>query len=157
VTSVRHSFWQVSAAALLLVAILALASTFVHRSRLTGYTERERLLRSEMDSVKVYLDRLAELLEEKPGLSSLDVERMKDRGLKDPVDDIKASLREKRELIPYEGVMGGTMDFYEIHVLTPRWVLAYFEDGHVGGYMLLEYDVSEDGKVSWELIRAHMQ
>jgi hypothetical protein len=109
-----------------------------------------------LDTLRVHLDRLTDLLRSKPGLTSLDVERLREKGLEDPVADIEASLQEEKDLIPYEGVMGGTMDFYEIHVLTSRWVLAYFEDGHVGGYMLLEYDVSQSGDISWKFIRAHL-
>jgi len=55
--------------------------------------------------------------------------------------------------------MGGTMGFYsqkDIHVLTSRWVLASFEDGHIGGRMLLEYDVSSGGEIQWKVISAYL-
>ena len=64
-----------------------------------------------------------------------------------------------RELIPYEGVMGGTMGFYsqkDIHILSSRWVLAAFEDGHIGGHMLLEYRVDPGGKIHWRVIVAYL-
>jgi hypothetical protein len=128
----------------------------MQRRRLAGYSQQHTAVQSQLDTLRVHLDRLTDLLRSKPGLTSLDVERLREKGLESPVADIRASLEEKKDLIPYEGVMGGTMDFYEIHVLTSKWVLAYFEDGHVGGYMLLEYDVSQRGDISWRFIRAHL-
>ena len=155
-TSVRGSFWRFATLVLAVIVLLTIANTYMNQRRLEEHRVLRENLQSELDSVRIYLDYLAELLKGKPGLSSSDIEYFKERGLLDPVVDIKASLQEKKELIPYEGVMGGTMDFYDIHVLTSRWVLAYVEDGHVGGHMLLEYDVSQTGEISWEFVRAHL-
>ncbi|MBC8470204.1 MAG: hypothetical protein H8D56_12095 [Planctomycetes bacterium] len=81
------------------------------------------------------------------------------KGLKDPVKDIISDLRQHRELIPYEGSLGGTMNFYsegQIWILTKKWVLAYFEDGHNGGYLLLEYEVTKDGKIKWNTVTSYI-
>lgn len=59
------------------------------------------------------------------------------------------------EIIPVDGVLGGTMGFHardEIHVLGDRWVFAPFEDGHIGGHMLLEYSVDRSGKIHWTVL-----
>jgi hypothetical protein len=79
---------------------------------------------------------------------------MKKKGLSDPIQDIISDLMKHNELIPYKGVLGGTMRFYEkeIRILTNKWVLAYFEDGHIGGYLLLEYKISDSGKIDWKRI-----
>jgi len=42
----------------------------------------------------------------------------------------------------------------EIYVLTSKWVLAYFEDGHIAGKILLEYSVGDNGAISWQVIQA---
>jgi hypothetical protein len=92
-------------------------------------------------------------------LFSWDIEQMKRKGLKDPVKDIISDLRQHRELIPYKGSMGGTMNFYsesQIWILTKKWVLAYFEDGHNGGYLLLEYEVTKDGKIKWKTVASYI-
>jgi len=63
------------------------------------------------------------------------------------------------ELIPYKGALGGTMKFFHennIHILSPNWVLAYFEDGHNFGEMLLEYQVLKDGAISWRVIDSYL-
>lgn len=88
-------------------------------------------------------------------LSSFDIKQLKKKGLSDPVQDIVSDLKKHNELIPYEGTLGGTMKFYgdnTIWVLTNKWVLAYFEDGHNAGYLLLEYDVLNNGEISWKRI-----
>ena len=92
-------------------------------------------------------------------LFSWDIQAMKKKGLPDPVNQIIADLKRHRELIPYKGVLGGTMNFYDnskIWVLTKKWVLAYFEDGHVAGYLLLEYEVTQDGKISWKTVASYI-
>jgi len=63
------------------------------------------------------------------------------------------------ELIPYGGVLGGTMGFWsesDIHVLTLKWVFASFDDGHILEHMLLEYKVSDDGKISWKVLASYL-
>ncbi|OGU29293.1 MAG: hypothetical protein A2057_09215 [Ignavibacteria bacterium GWA2_35_9] len=83
-----------------------------------------------------------------------DIKRLKEKGLSDPVREIIDDLIKHSELIPYKGILGGTMEFYdrEIWILNNKWVFAYFEDGHVMGYLLLEYSISDDGKIEWKRI-----
>lgn len=87
------------------------------------------------------------------------INEMKKKGLANPVDDIISDLQKHPELIPYNGTLGGTMGFYfkkEIWVLNSKWVFAYFEDGHTSGYLLLEYTVTDDGRINWKRIAAMM-
>jgi len=92
-------------------------------------------------------------------LTSRDRAQLQRRGLSHPEEDIVTDLMQHRELIPFEGVLGGTMGFYsrqDIHVLNSRWVLASFEDGHIGGHMLLEYVVSPRGGIQWKVVSAYL-
>jgi hypothetical protein len=97
-----------------------------------------------------------------PGGSLLpggDIAHLNKQGISRLEENLATDLMGHRELIPYEGVMGGTMGFYskeDIHVLTSRWVLASFEDGHIGGHMLLEYRVGPGGNISWRVLSAYM-
>jgi hypothetical protein len=81
---------------------------------------------------------------------------LKARGLADPVNDLRADLMRRPDLIPYEGVMGGRMQFVPggIAVLSPEWVYARFEDGHVGGSCLLAFDLLPGGEISWRRLAA---
>jgi len=91
-------------------------------------------------------------------LSATDIICMKKKGINDPVQNLIKDLKEHPEIIPYEGTLGGQMNFYfekKIWILTNKWVLAYFEDGHIGGYLLLQYNINNAGKISWELISSY--
>jgi len=92
-------------------------------------------------------------------LFSWDIQAMQKKGLKDPVNDIVSDLKQNGKLIPYRPSMGGTMNFYDrskIWILTNKWVLAYFEDGHNGGYVLLEYEVAPGGKIIWKILASYI-
>jgi len=79
-----------------------------------------------------------------------DVELLRRQGLTNPVSQLRDSLEAHRELIPYKAVLGGTMSFNDIVLLQPSFVFAEFEDGHIGGAMLLEYEVLDHGRISWK-------
>jgi hypothetical protein len=86
------------------------------------------------------------------------IETLRSRGLADPVADLRADLAKHPELIPFPGVEGGTMGFYDpggIQVLDERWVYARFEDGHIGGTLLLEYAV-DGGRIHWKRLHASL-
>ncbi len=92
-------------------------------------------------------------------LFSRDIQAMKKKGLHDPASEILADLKRHPELIPYKGTLGGTMNFYDdskIWILTSKWVLAYCEDGHVAGYLLLEYEVAQGGTIRWKTVASYI-
>jgi hypothetical protein len=87
------------------------------------------------------------------------VDDLRRQGVADPVPTLVADLQRHPKLIPYEGVLGGTMGFYDstqIHVLNDRWVYAYFEDGHVSGYGLFEYSIGDSGQIEWKRVKEFM-
>ncbi len=87
-----------------------------------------------------------------------EIQRLQERGLEDPVNDLRDDLMGHPELIPYEGVLGGTMGFVRsrIALLSLRWVYAEFEDGHIAGRCLLEYDVAPGGRITWRVIESEL-
>ena len=133
--------------------------------------EREKVLVARVDSLRTALagaertrtrarnlsmNSELEAQQAHEAIDSSERDELKQAGLSDPVHDLKADLQLHRELIPYPGVLGGTMGFYsdeDIRILGPRWVFARFEDGHIGGVMLLEYRVS-GGKITWRRLAA---
>ncbi len=129
-----------------------------------GLREQNARLTARVDSLT---QRLAILEQEQAGstppvagptlLREWDIAYLKEHGLKDPVPEIKASLAQNIHLIPQEGVLGGTNHVFEdkIFVLNRKWVLAYFEDGHNVGNILLSYKVNR-GKITWKVIRSEL-
>ena len=83
---------------------------------------------------------------------------LKQQGFEGSLEDIINDLMEHNELIPYDGVLGGTMGFYDrdnIYVLSDKWVFAYFDDGHINGYILLNYSINK-GTISWKVIDSYL-
>ncbi|NBI28101.1 hypothetical protein [Chengkuizengella marina] len=67
-------------------------------------------------------------------------------------EEIIKDLLKHPELIPFDGVVGGTMFFNEADVLNDKWVYATYEDGHISGAGIFEYKVDQDNKIKWELV-----
>lgn len=92
-----------------------------------------------------------------PGRQST-VDRLRKQGLADPDEDLVRDLQAHPDLIPFEGVVGGTMGFYYPQYIFPldhRYLIAWFDDGHIGGSMLLKYDV-ENGTIRWTVLDARL-
>jgi len=149
----------VTAAAVLLAAVL-----------LVGRASQRRELQQVKQDYKTLTTKMVELQEETAGaqlkegdqlgLTPWELEDLKKKGLEDPIPDLIADLQKHPELISQEGVLGGTMAFgfpEKIHILTERYVLAYFEDGHIAGWMLLEYGVARGGKITWRVIDSYLE
>lgn|SRR5690554_4008112 len=71
-----------------------------------------------------------------------------------PERRILQELGKRPDLIPQTAVLGGTMAFvlHESVVLNRHWVLAVFEDGHVRGQALYEYQINGQDEFSWKLL-----
>lgn len=93
-----------------------------------------------------------------PGLTNAEVRRLQRLGLANPVQALRDDLVAQPELIPHEPVLGGRMYFVPdgVHVLNERWVLAVFEDGHIRGQALLQYDVAY-GNITWQVMDAYLE
>lgn len=86
-------------------------------------------------------------------LNAAEINRLKNKGLKNPEADLKQSLlASQSSVLTHKGALGGTMAIRDMQVLNDRYALAYFEDGHSGGYILLRYQVSATGQVTWKVL-----
>jgi hypothetical protein len=91
-------------------------------------------------------------------LHDSDIRLLKNRGLNDPISQLKQDLMEKSELISFDGILGGTMKIYQdehIILLPGFYAMAVFEDGHIQGGMLLEYEVAL-GEIKWTVIKTKL-
>ena len=94
----------------------------------------------------------AAFVDELGSLSESDIQRLKREGLQNPETDLLNDLNRKQSrLIPAEGSMGGTMTIRDSRILNDRYAMAYYEDGHNGGYMLLKYTVN-NGNINWTVV-----
>lgn len=72
--------------------------------------------------------------------------------IENPERRIKNALQNRSELIPLEPVVGGTMAFREVKVLTEDWVLGIYDDGHIQGKSIYKYTLQPDGTIGFDLI-----
>ncbi len=92
-------------------------------------------------------------------IHKLYIDRLRQLGLNHPVEDLVSDLQRHPEIIPYPGVLGGRMGFYDtdrIRVLNDSWVYAPFDDGHIAGDAILGYQVAPGGKMSWRVVTSRM-
>lgn len=77
-----------------------------------------------------------------------------EKGISNPVEFIKLSLREKIELIPIKAVLGGTMSFGKIQILSSKWLIADYDDGHVLGASIYEFKLNKENKLEFKTVRS---
>jgi hypothetical protein len=124
----------------------------------TTWTQREANLISQASDLKAQVEEHSELIKNSPTNNPDIVNGLKQRGFNGGVQEIIADLVKHNELIPYDGVLGGKMGFHnreKIFVLSDKWVYAYFDDGHINGYMLLSYSANSRN-ISWEVIDSYL-
>jgi len=89
-------------------------------------------------------------------LDEVEIAQLKQEGLEDPPRQLRESLMARADLIPFPGVLGGTMRIEDesIVLLERPYAFARFDDGHIGGSMLLQYSVLSGGRVDWQRLWA---
>lgn len=135
------------------------------RHQIEEYAEQNEELGNEVAELRERIEEMETEETEQPvsdigeisfrPFSDFDLRRFEQKGIEDPISFLRDQVQDNPELIPTEPVLGGTMSFYDrdaIQVLNDRWVLATYEDGHISGQILLEYDIDEEGEISWEVL-----
>lgn len=163
-------FWLGLSAVLLFLAIFSSIQNQNTKSKLNLSLQKANKLQQELAELrKDNLGLSADLKSTKQQANELvnhvsideyEINLLKQKGLPNPVLNIRQDLKKHPELIKYDGVLGGTMGFYfesGIHVLNRKWVLADFDDGHINGFMLLRYDVKEGGRIKWHVIEQYLE
>lgn len=90
-------------------------------------------------------------------LDGLSIDKLKEKGYEDYAL-ILNDLRNHNELIPFDGVLGGSMTWQpdRAFLLNYEWAYAMFEDGHISGAALLKYDIKDNKKIQWTVINARL-
>ncbi len=154
--SKERFFWLGATFVILGLVVFFGQENLNYKRKLLKSQESEKRLFREIANLKNLLKEKEVLLENQPKLNRWEIEELKRKGLKDPVSEIIADLKSRKELIPYKAVVGGRMYFCEVYVLNGRWVLASFEDGHIMGRMFLRYSVGNNGRISWQVIDSYL-
>ena len=72
--------------------------------------------------------------------------------IENPEEFIITALRQKKEKIPIDAVLGGNMEFRQIEVLTEDWILAVYDDGHIQGKSIFRFELQPNGEVKFSEI-----
>lgn len=122
--------------------------------------DRTENLQTKVDSLKMENDSLAKLINgQKPETNywfhaQYDGGKLIKSGVENPEEFIENSLRENTELIPLKPVLGGTMNFGKVQILSSEWLIASFDDGHVEGRAIYKYKLNDKGELEFELLNA---
>jgi len=74
----------------------------------------------------------------------------------EPGEKLRLDLLSRSDLIPWEGILGGRMAIpgpESIWFFAPNWALAYVEDGHIAGYLLLRFRI-RGNTIEWAPVDA---
>ncbi|OJV64607.1 MAG: hypothetical protein BGO41_13465 [Clostridiales bacterium 38-18] len=127
-------------------------------------SEKESLIGQLAQSASDYEAQISEL---KTQLNALEgnnyhypdylVSQFNSNGFSD-IQQFLNTLTDHPELIPTEGILGGTMRWYpEMSiVLDDKFVYAYFEDGHISGHAILQYKLLGNSEVEWQTSQTFM-
>lgn len=151
--------WLVVTAVAIGLSAFLLVRSSSQRADLRAMQAEKEALAAQVAELETRCAEYEKWTKNQPGLLPWEVEDLKKKGLKNPVADLIADLQAHPELVPYKGVLGGTMAFgfpEKIYILTEKYVLAYFEDGHIAGWILLEYGVARGGKITWRVIDSYL-
>lgn len=83
-------------------------------------------------------------------LSSFEEAYLQEKGIVDP-GLLTADLMNQSHIIESQPVLGGTMYFTKAVLLNHRLCYASFEDGHIMGYGLYSFEISQ-GQIQWQSI-----
>ena len=88
-------------------------------------------------------------------LDELSIDRLKEKGYEDYAL-ILNDLRNHNELIPFDGVLGGSMAWQpdRAFLLNYEWAYAMFEDGHISGAALLKFEIKDNKRIQWTVVDA---
>jgi len=115
-----------------------------------------------VNSLQIKIDSLSQLLtEEKPIAKpnywyneEYDGRKLIKSGITNPSEFIERNLRERPELIPLKPVLGGTMHFTNMQLLSREWIIADYEDGHIQGRAIYKFELNNKGELEFELLNS---
>lgn len=76
--------------------------------------------------------------------------------IEDPEAYITEALKQQTDLIPLEPVLGGTMEFRKVEVISEDWVLAIYDDGHVQGKSIFAYELQDNEEIEFTEIASKL-
>ena len=89
-------------------------------------------------------------------LHESEIRQLQAKGLSDPVNDLRNDLKSHPEIIPIAPSPTLRWGIGPVALLSTKYAFAHYEDGHMLGNILLEYDVLPGGKIQWKVLGASL-
>lgn len=77
------------------------------------------------------------------------------QGITNPEEFVENALRKRADLIPFEAVLGGTMNYGKIQLLGNKWIIADYSDGHIQGRSIYEYRLNDKKELSFKILASN--
>ncbi|MBE0422347.1 MAG: hypothetical protein IBX66_00240 [Lutibacter sp.] len=77
------------------------------------------------------------------------------KGITNPEEFVENALRKRTDLIPFEAVLGGTMNFGKIQLLGNKWIIADYSDGHIQGRSIYEYRIDDEKALTFKILASN--
>lgn len=123
-------------------------------------TENNQLIESlTLEIQKINSEKLAlqNALNNSVTLDEISKQKLRKSGYED-YTLILDDLNHQNKLIPFKGVLGGSMAWRPENsfLLNHKWVYASFDDGHIDGAALLAFKIDNKKVIKWEVINAFL-
>ena len=133
--------------------------------------DKDNRIATFQEKITTYKDSLADLQNENLNLSHFNLERNEDAlsyfenkgfDVAALIPSIKDQLYESNEvkgehpLVPYAASEGRRMLINTVKLLNHKWIIADFTDGQIWGEVFLTYQVSEDQKVTFQVVESFL-
>ncbi len=80
--------------------------------------------------------------------------KFKEVKIENPEEYIEAQLRKRTELIPFKATLGGNMQFGKIQLLSKKWLIAEYNDGHIQGKAIYSYELKENREIEFKILES---
>ncbi len=121
--------------------------------RIDSLTSNSILIERKYDSIKNQVESLKEEINYWFD-NNYDANSFINYGIENPKEFIINSFRKKTELIPLKAVLGGTMSFGNIELLSREWLISDYSDGHIEGRAIFQYKLNKNGELEFRLIKS---
>lgn len=111
-------------------------------SEITKLNHKLLTLEKERDSLLLLLD--GNSSNRITWFGDMEAKSFKDMGIENPKSYLSETLQNNPSAIPLNGVLGGTMFFTDIEVLSTKWIIASYEDGHIMGRSIFTYKINPE-------------
>lgn len=77
------------------------------------------------------------------------------QGITNPEEFVENTLQKRADLIPFEAVLGGTMNYGKIQLLGNKWIIADYSDGHIQGRSIYEYRIDDKKALTFKILASN--